>query len=275
MDLQDSNNGCIDIIGFRCLCIVNIDRKHATWNHLFDPDSGETRAMRSKEDAHDYRYFPDPDLPPLVIGAEWVERVRAAMPELPAAMAARFERDDGLAADDALMMTSSLAMARYYEATRDVCGQPKLAANWLMGEVSRRLNASGLSIQQCPITPSELGDLISRLAAGAVSRPQAKQLFEHLWPEHIVIQLEGAHAQTSTGRVSALVESLGLTQLDDLDALLAIVNQVVAANPKSVEEYRAGKVKAFNALVGQVMKASKGRANPEQASTLLRSRLAP
>jgi len=148
---------------------------------LFDPDSGETRAMRSKEDAHDYRYFPDPDLPPLVIARAWVERVKATMPELPAAMAERFQRADGLAADDAAMMTQSLTFARYYEAVRDVCGQPKLAANWLMGEVSKRLNAAGATIEDAALAPATLGALIGRVVDGTLSHAGARQVFEALW----------------------------------------------------------------------------------------------
>ena len=227
---------------------------------LFNPESGETRAMRSKEDAHDYRYFPDPDLPPLAISPEWVDAVRAAMPELPAAMAARFVLDDGLAADDAAMMTSSLAMARYYEAVRNACGQPKLAANWLMGEVSRRLNAQGGSITGAPVGPHALATLITRIVDGTVSNNGARQVFEALW---------SGPAQ----EVDSLIESMGLKQMSDSGALAAIVDEVLAANAKSVEEYRAGKDKAFNALVGQVMKASKGKANPTQASELLKQKL--
>jgi len=227
---------------------------------LFDPDTGETRAMRSKEDAHDYRYFPDPDLPPLVIAPEWVEQVRRDMPELPAAMAQRFQADDGLAAADAALMTQSLAFARYYEATRDACGQPKLAANWLMGEVSRRLNADGLDIEACPVDSATLAVLIRRVADGTVSNNGARQVFDALWSG------EG-------GDVDALVEAKGLRQMSDTGALEAIVDAVLAANARSVDEYRAGKDKAFNALVGQVMKASKGKANPAQASELLRRKL--
>ncbi len=237
---------------------------------LFNPDSGETRAMRSKEDAHDYRYFPDPDLPPLVIAPEWIERVKAAMPELPAPMAARLQRDDGLSADDAAMMTSSLAMARCYEAVRDASGQPKLAANWLMGEVSRRLNAEGITIEAAPIGAPALAALIMRVVDGTLSNNGARQVFDALW------QREGAAAQgaADAARVDALIAAKGLTQMNDTGALLAIVDQVVSANPKSVDEYRAGKDKAFNALVGQVMKASLGKANPAQASELLKKRLA-
>jgi aspartyl-tRNA(Asn)/glutamyl-tRNA(Gln) amidotransferase subunit B len=226
---------------------------------LFNPDSGETRAMRSKEDAHDYRYFPDPDLPPLVIEPAWVDRVRAEMPELPAKMAERFQRDDGLPAYDASMVTQSLAFARYYEAARDASKQPKLVANWLMGEVSRRLNAEGRGIEASPVPAATLAALIGRIADGTVSNNGARQVFDVLW-------VEG-------GEVDAVIEAKGLKQMNDAGALEAIVDQVVAANTKSVDEYRAGKDKAFNALVGQVMKASRGKANPTQASELLKKKL--
>jgi len=227
---------------------------------LFNPDSGETRAMRSKEDAHDYRYFPDPDLPPLVIAPEWIERVRGEMPELPAAMAARFQRDDGLPEADAALMTQSLPFARYYEAVRDACSQPKLAANWLMGEMSKRLNAAGTAIDAAPLQPATLAALIRRVADGTLSNNGARQVFEDLW--------------SGQADVDAVIEARGLKQMSDSSALLAIVDEVIAANAKSVEEFRAGKDKAFNALVGQVMKASKGKANPAQAGELLRQRLA-
>jgi aspartyl-tRNA(Asn)/glutamyl-tRNA(Gln) amidotransferase subunit B len=227
---------------------------------LFNPDSGETRAMRSKEDAQDYRYFPDPDLPPLVIEPAWIERVRAAMPELPAAMAARFQRDDGLPAHDALMMTQSLAWARTYEAVRDGCGAPKLAANWLMGEVAKRLNAEGLGIDAAPLAAAAtLAALIRRVADGTLSNNGARQVFEDLWA-----------GQTD---VDAVIAARGLKQMNDSGALEAIVDAVLAANARSVEEFRAGKDKAFNALVGQVMKASQGKANPAQAGELLRRKL--
>jgi aspartyl-tRNA(Asn)/glutamyl-tRNA(Gln) amidotransferase subunit B len=226
---------------------------------LFDPASGETRAMRSKEDAHDYRYFPDPDLPPLVIGADWVERVRAAMPELPRAMADRFVRDDGLAPYDAAMMTQSLAFARYYEAVKAAGAPAKPAANWLMGEVSRRLNASELDIAACPVEPAALAALIARVADGTLSNSGARQVADALW--------NGARD------VDAVIDAQGLKQLSDTGELERIVDAVLAANAKSVEEYRGGKAKAFNALVGQVMKASGGKANPAQAGELLKRRL--
>jgi aspartyl-tRNA(Asn)/glutamyl-tRNA(Gln) amidotransferase subunit B len=227
---------------------------------LFNPDTGETRSMRSKEDAHDYRYFPDPDLPPLVIEPAWVERVRSEMPELPAAMAERFVQADGLPAYDAAMMTQSLPFARFYEATRDACGQAKLAANWLMGEVSKRLNSEDRGIEAAPVSAAQLGALIRRISDATLSNNGARQVFDALW--------------TGEGKdVDALIEAKGLKQMNDSGALEAIVDEVLAANARSVEEFRAGKDKAFNALVGQVMKASKGKANPTQASELLRKRL--
>jgi aspartyl-tRNA(Asn)/glutamyl-tRNA(Gln) amidotransferase subunit B len=227
---------------------------------LFNPDSGETRAMRTKEDAHDYRYFPDPDLPPLVIEPAWVERVKGEMPELPRVMAQRFQREDGLPAYDASMMTQSLAFAGFYEAAKRAGATPKLAANWLMGEVSRRLNAEGRGIEASPVSPDTLAALIRRVSDGTVSNNGARQVFEALW------------SGESTD-IDTLIEAKGLKQMNDSGALEAIVDEVLAANAKSVEEYRAGKDKAFNALVGQVMKASKGKANPAQATELLKKKL--
>lgn len=227
---------------------------------LFNPDTGETRAMRTKEDAHDYRYFPDPDLPPLVIAPEWVDRVKATMPELPAAMAERFRSADGLPAEDAAMMTQSLAFARFYEAVRDAGAPAKLAANWLMGEVSKRLNADEKTIEQAPVTPAVLAALIGRVVDGTVSNAGARQVLDALWAG------EGT-------AVDAVIEAKGLKQMNNLGALEKIVDEVIAANPKSVEEFKAGKDKAFNALVGQVMKASKGKANPAQAGELLKKKL--
>jgi aspartyl-tRNA(Asn)/glutamyl-tRNA(Gln) amidotransferase subunit B len=237
---------------------------------LFDPDSGETRSMRSKEDAHDYRYFPDPDLPPLVIAPEWVDQVRATMPELPQAMAQRFQQADGLPAYDAQMMTQSLGFARYYEAACAACralqaggdaaGVPKLVANWLMGELSKRLNAEGRDIADAPVAPATLAALIVRITDGTVSNNAARQVFDILWAG------EGA-------TVDGVIEARGLKQMRDTGALEAIVDGVLAANPKSITEYRAGKDKAFNALVGQVMKASQGKANPAQVTELLKRKL--
>jgi aspartyl-tRNA(Asn)/glutamyl-tRNA(Gln) amidotransferase subunit B len=227
---------------------------------LFDPDSGETRAMRSKEDAHDYRYFPDPDLPPLVIGADWIERVRAGMPELPRLMAARFERDYGLAAYDATLMTQSKDFAGYFETAAKASGQPKLVANWLMGELSRRLNTQGAAIAASPVAAPALAAMVARIADGTISNGGAKQLFEALWGG----EQDG---------VDALIGSMGLRQMSDAGELSDILDAVLAANSKSVDEYRAGKEKAFNALVGQAMKATRGKGNPTQVNEMLKKKL--
>jgi len=226
---------------------------------LFDPDTGETRAMRTKEDAADYRYFPDPDLPPLVIGRDWVERVRSEMAELPRVMAARFVADYGLPEYDATTLTQSQAMAAYFEAVAKACGQPKLASNWVMGEISRRLNSGEASIETMPVSATQLGALIARIQDGTISNNAAKQVFDVLWGEG--------------GDIDAIIEAKGLKQMNDSGALEAIIAEVIAANEKNVAEYRAGKDKAFNALVGQVMKASKGKANPAQATELLKKKL--
>ena len=233
---------------------------------LFDPDTGETRAMRTKEDAADYRYFPDPDLPPLVIEREWVERVRAAMPELPRAMADRFVADYGLPEYDATTLTQSPAMAAYFEAAAKACGQPKLASNWIMGEVSRRLNAEEKDISEAPVSALQLAALIARIADGTISNNAGKQVMDALWGGE-------APAGEPQAQVDALIEAKGLKQLNDSGALEAIIDEVLAANEKNVAEYRAGKDKAFNALVGQVMKASKGKANPGQVNELLKRKL--
>ena len=227
---------------------------------LFDPDTGETRAMRTKEDAADYRYFPDPDLPPLVIARDWVEQVKAAMPELPRAMAERLVRDYGLPEYDATTLTQSPAMAAYFEAAAQASGQAKLVSNWIMGEVSRRLNAEERDIAGVPVSAAQLAAVIGRIADGTVSNNAAKQVFDALW--------------TGEGReVDAVIEAKGLRQMNDSGALEKIIDEVMAANAEMVEQFRAGKDKAFNALVGQAMKASKGKANPQQVNDLLRQRL--
>ena len=227
---------------------------------LFDPDTGETRAMRTKEDAADYRYFPDPDLPPLEIAQEWIAQVRDQMPELPRLMAARFVRDFGLPEYDATTLTQSKAMASYFEEAAKASGQAKLASNWIMGEVSRRLNAQEIGIEQAPVPAKTLAALIARIQDGTVSNNAARQVFDALW--------------SGEGRdVDAVIESRGLKQVNDTGALEKIVDEVIAANAANVEQVRAGKDKAFNALVGQAMKASKGKANPQQVGDLLRKKL--
>ena len=227
---------------------------------LFDPDTGETRAMRTKEDAADYRYFPDPDLPPLVIAPGWVERVRSEMAELPRVMAQRFVSTYALPEYDATTLTQNKAMAAYFEATAQASGQPKLASNWIMGEVSRRLNAGETGIEQSKVSSAQLAGLIVRIADGTISNAAGRQVFEALW------NAEGQEAD-------AIIEARGLKQMNDTGALERIIDEVVAANPDNVAQFRAGKDKAFNALVGQIMKASKGKANPQQVNDLLRQKI--
>ena len=226
---------------------------------LFDPDTGETRAMRTKEDAADYRYFPDPDLPPLVIGRDWVARVQSEMTELPRVMAARFVTDYGLPEYDATTLTQSKAMAAYFEAAAKACGQAKLVSNWVMGEMSRRLNAGEVGIENASVSAAQLAAMIGRIADNTISNSAAKQVFDALW--------------TEGGEVDAIIEAKGLKQMNDTGALEAIIDEVLAANPKNVEEFRAGNSKALNGLVGPIMKASKGKANPAQVNELLLKKL--
>ena len=236
---------------------------------LFDPDTGETRSMRTKEDAADYRYFPDPDLPPLVIAPEWVERVRAEMTELPRVMAERFVRDYGLPEYDATTLTQSKAMAAYFEAAVALCKQPKLVSNWVMGEVSRRLNADEIGMDQVPVSAARLAALITRIHDSTISNNAAKEVFDALW------NATGAQI-ADTGALSVvddLIESKGLKQMNDSGELEKIIDEVLAANAKNVEEFKAGNTKALNGLVGPIMKASKGKANPAQVNELLKKKL--
>ncbi|OYQ42167.1 Asp-tRNA(Asn)/Glu-tRNA(Gln) amidotransferase GatCAB subunit B [Rhodoferax sp. TH121] len=227
---------------------------------LFNPDTGETRAMRTKEDAADYRYFPDPDLPPLCISDQWVQEVRAQMAELPRNMATRFQSGYGLSEYDATQLTQSLALATYFEAAAKASGQAKLASNWITGELARRLNGQDLGIEQSPVSAQTLGQLVTRIADSTISNSAAKQVFDALW--------EG------NTDVDAIIASKGLKQMNDTGALEAIVQQVIDKNEKNVAEFKAGNDKALNALVGQIMKASQGKANPQQVNELLRKKLA-
>jgi len=236
---------------------------------LFDPDTGETRAMRTKEDSADYRYFPDPDLPPLLIGRDWVERVKAEMTELPRVMAARFVRDFALPEYDATTLTQSKAMAAYFEAVAKACSQPKLASNWIMGEVSRRLNAGDMSIENAPVSAAFLAALIGRIHDNTISNNAAKEVFEALWNAS-GDDFADADALKVVDRI---IEAKGLKQMNDTGALEAIIDEVLAAHPKNVEEFKAGNAKALNGLVGPIMKASKGKANPAQVNALLMTKL--
>lgn len=230
---------------------------------LFDPDTGETRVMRTKEDAHDYRYFPDPDLLPLVITEEEIERAREIMPELPAAMRARFVSDWGLTPYDAQTLTANRDIAAYFEATVAVAGDKlaKPCANWVMGELAKRLNKEELELVDAPLKPGQLAKLVMRIGDGTISNNAAKKVFEALW-------------SGNGNDVDAIIEAEGLKQMNDTGELERIVDEVIANNAKNVEEFRAGKEKALNALVGQVMKASRGKANPAQVNELLRAKLA-
>ncbi|CAN7394381.1 Asp-tRNA(Asn)/Glu-tRNA(Gln) amidotransferase subunit GatB [Polaromonas sp. LjRoot131] len=227
---------------------------------LFDPDTGETRSMRTKEDAADYRYFPDPDLPPLVIARDWVEKTRSEMSELPRVMAARFVKDYGLPEYDAGQLTQSKAIAAFFEAVAAASQQAKLASNWVMGELSRRLNSEEKSIEASTVSAGQLAALIGRIADGTISNNAAKQVFDALWTG------EGSN-------VDAVIEAKGLKQMSDTGELEKIIDDVLAANAKNVEEVKAGNAKAMNALVGQAMKATKGKANPAQVNELLKKKL--
>ncbi|WP_314443461.1 Asp-tRNA(Asn)/Glu-tRNA(Gln) amidotransferase subunit GatB [Massilia timonae] len=233
---------------------------------LWDPDRKETRSMRTKEDAQDYRYFPDPDLPPLVIGQDWIDRVKAEMPELPGALRARFTGEYGLPEYDSLVLTSSKAMAGYYEAVVAKAGKEnaKAAANWMMGDVSSTLNREGVDIGDAPVSAAQLALLLKRIADGTISNKAGKEVFAAMWEAK----------SDDENLADTVIDQKGLKQISDTGALEAIVDEVLAANAKSVEQYRAGKEAAINALIGQTMKASKGKANPAQVTELLKQKLA-
>lgn len=233
---------------------------------LYDPDRKETREMRSKEDAQDYRYFPDPDLPPLMISDEWIASVKASMPELPAAMRARFVSEYALPEYDSLVLTASKSMATYFVAVVEKAGKEnaKAAANWLMGDVSPTLNREGVDLDDSPVSAAQLAALLKRIADGTISNKAAKEVFAGMWEAK----------SSDENLIDAIIEAKGLKQISDTGALEAIVNDVIAANEKSVEQYRAGKEAALNALIGQAMKASRGKANPAQLTELLKAKLA-
>ncbi len=230
---------------------------------LYDSDRDETRSMRSKEDAHDYRYFPDPDLPPLVIAASWIDEVRQSMPELPSALRERFVSEYGLAVVDAAQLSSSRELAGYFEELAQAlpAGQAKLAANWMMGEVSATLNREEKTITQCPVSAKALAALLTRIIDGTISNKIARDVFAAMWL--------GEHG----GQADAIIEAKGLTQINDSGAISAMIDAVLAEQAAIVAEYRAGKQKAFNSLVGQIMKAAKGKANPQQVNDLLKAKL--
>ena len=227
---------------------------------LFDPASGETRVMRLKEDAHDYRYFPDPDLLPVIISDGQIQKTRDEMPELPGEMAQRFVADFGVSDYDARLLTAGRAQAAFFEAAALASGQGKLAANWMNGELAATLNKEGLDLAQSPITAARLAALVGKIADGTLSSKLAKQAFEAMWasPEATIEQI---------------IEEKGLQQITDTGAIEAMIDEVLANNAKAIEQFKSGNEKALNALVGQVMKASKGKANPMQVQELMKAKL--
>jgi aspartyl-tRNA(Asn)/glutamyl-tRNA(Gln) amidotransferase subunit B len=226
---------------------------------LYNVESGETVGMRSKEHAHDYRYFPEPDLVPLQVSAHWLEEVKSQMPELPAAKRARFGESYGLRDYDAQALTQTRAVAEYYETVAAVSGDPRSAANWVIGELSGALNAEGKDIAASPVSAQNLGELVALIRKQEISGKLAKEIFPKMF---------------STGEPpGAIMEREGLTQISDTGALEKIIDEVIAANPKQVEQYKSGKTAVMGFLVGQVMKASRGQANPAAVNELLKNKL--
>ena len=247
---------------------------------LYDSEKGETRAMRSKEDAQDYRYFPDPDLLPLEIPESWIEELKAALPELPAQLRERLEREYGLSEYDAMALTVDRDIALYYEAVAAMLpSDPKLCANWVMGDVSGYLNEDGMQFADCPLAPSQLVQLLIRIKDGTISGKIAKEVLRQMW-DHLREQERKQDPwwkrddDTDKNLADRIIDSQGLKQISDSGALEKLVEEVMAAQTKSVEEFKSGKEKAFNALVGQVMKAARGKANPAQVNEILQRKLA-
>lgn len=226
---------------------------------LFDPDSGETREMRSKEEANDYRYFPDPDLLPLEISQEKINVIKAEMYELPNEMKARLIKEFDLSSYDADGITSNIAVANYFEDLLTFNVSAKLASNWILTNLFSRLNELSIDIENCPLKASKLAQLILRIEDKTISNNAAKKVFDEIWNQE--------------KSVDDVIEKLGLKQISNVNEIENILNQVLQDNEAMVEEYKSGKDKAFNALIGQVMKASKGKANPGQVSQLLKEKL--
>jgi aspartyl-tRNA(Asn)/glutamyl-tRNA(Gln) amidotransferase subunit B len=226
---------------------------------LYNPDRGETFSMRSKEDAHDYRYFPEPDLVPLAIGDEWLDRLRAELPELPARRRARFIGELGLREYDAEVLTASRAASEYFETAAAVSGDPRTAANWVMGDLMGLLKAEGKDIAESPVTAANLGELVRMIAKGELSGKLAKEIFAKMF--------------SSGDAPAAIAAREGLQQISDTDALAQIIDDVIANNPKQVEQYRGGKTTVINFLVGQAMRATRGQANVTVVTDLLKRKL--
>lgn len=226
---------------------------------LYDADKNETRSMRSKEEANDYRYFPDPDLLPVVIDDAYLEEVRKTLPELPAEKAARFVADLGLSDYDAGILTASRQLADYFEAVVNESVDAKMAANWMLGDVSARLNKDDLSIDQCPVSATDLAGMLKRIADNTISGKIAKDVFNGMW--------------AGEGDADTVIEKKGLKQITDDSAIEGIINEVIASSPEQLAEYRSGKDKLFGYFVGQVMKVSQGKANPAQVNKMLKDKL--
>jgi aspartyl-tRNA(Asn)/glutamyl-tRNA(Gln) amidotransferase subunit B len=250
----------IDIEAERQIELIENGGKVTQETRLFDPDREETRPMRSKEEANDYRYFPDPDLLPVAVDEELVARVRVSLPELPDAKRERFMRDYALPAYDAQVLTVERPLADYFEVvTKATKAAPKIAANWIMGELTAALNRDGLAVGATRVSAAMLATLLDKLAAGTISGKIAKEVFEAVWQ--------------SEGTVDEIIDKRGLTQISDSASIDKLVAEVVAANPAQVEQFRAGKEQVLGFLVGQVMKASRGKANPQQVNDALRRAL--
>jgi aspartyl-tRNA(Asn)/glutamyl-tRNA(Gln) amidotransferase subunit B len=228
---------------------------------LWNAERGETVAMRSKEEAHDYRYFPEPDLPPLVVGAAWIDEVRASLPELPAQKRQRFAAEYGLPDYDAGVLTLSRDVADYYEAVARESGNAKAASNWVMTELLRKLKEDERPLADSPVKPAQLARLIRLIDAGTISGKIAKDVFERMW--------------ASSESPDAIVEREGLTQVSDASAIQAAIAEVIAASPDQVATYRKGKTSTLGWFVGQVMRKTGGKANPQLVNELLKKALAP
>ena len=226
---------------------------------LYDADKNETRSMRSKEEANDYRYFPDPDLLPVVLDDEYLAAIKATLPELPDVKRDRFIEQYGLSSVDAAILTVSREMADYFEKVAEMSGAEKLASNWMMGEVSKTLNANEIEIQDCPVSAEMLAGMIKRIEDNTISGKIAKEVFEAMW--------------AGDGDADTVIEKKGLKQITDTGAIEALVDEVIANNPGQAEEFRGGKEQLMGFFVGQVMKASKGKANPGQVNQLLKQKL--
>ena len=243
----------------RQIALIESGGKVAQETRLYNPDTGETAGMRSKEHAHDYRYFPEPDLLPLRISDEWRERIRAAMPELPPAKRARFVSQHGLRDYDAQVLTSTRELSDYYERAAAASGDPRGAANWVMGDLMGALKAEGKEITASPVSAEDLGELVGLIGKGDISGKLAKEIFTKMW--------------TSSEKPAAIMEREGLRQISDAGALAKVIDEVIAANPKQAEQFKGGKTGVLGFLVGQVMKATKGQANPQMVNDLLKQKL--